>query len=248
VRRFVAGLALMLAALVGSVALTSFVLSTTVLDPDRPGRVIEALMDDPGRRDQLADELLGTASSNPSLRRELDTLLDDPDVRREVRELRSRGDGSLDSRALSEQVARELDERGKARAASVLRRADPRMALPELYADRFTQLGDAASFAAVAGAATCAGLVLLAMSISPDPRRTATAAGFAVLLAVGGTVLLFHGIPRLLDLVSDSGWLPVAADSVRAATGDTVAPLIVVGGVGVVLVLAGLLWPRPRRG
>jgi len=161
VRRFVAGLALMLAALVGSVALTSFVLSTTVLDPDRPGRVIEALLDDPGRRDQLADELLGSVSSGPTLRRDLDTLLDDPDVRREVRELRPRGDGSLDSRALTEQVAKELDQRGMERAASVLLREDPRMALPELYAGRFTQLGDAASF--------------------------------AVLLAVGGTVLLFEG-------------------------------------------------------
>lgn len=245
-RRFFAGLALLLAAIVGSVALTSFVLSTTVSDPDRPGRVIEALLDDPERRDQFADELLGGAFDGRTARRGLDAVLSDPDVRREVRALRARSDGSLDSGALAEQVAQELDQRGEERAASLLRRSDARMSVPDLYADRFDRLGEAASFMAAAGGAVSAGLVLFAMVVSPDRRRTATAAGIAVLCAVGGTVLLFYAIPLLLDEVSEIGWPPLAADAVRAATGDLLTPLLFVGGVGVALIVVGLAWPRSR--
>jgi len=247
-RTFIASLALLLAGLVGTAALTCFVLSQTVLDRERPGQVIDAVIGDDDRRAELVEELaqLGGADTRQA-RRQIDRVLQDPEVRERVRELRRAGNGAVDVSELRDEIQAELERRGQNRAAAAVGQGDSQLGLPGDFAEDFDRFGRIADFVATAGAAVSAGLIGLALLVGSNRSRIAKAAGITVLFTVGGTLALFYAVPWLITQVSDSEVLQVAADATRAARTDVVPPLVVVALIGVALIAVGAFWPSSHR-
>lgn len=241
-RSFIASTALLIAGMLAAVALIAHILSGTVLQPDRPGAVIAASLDDRERRAQLVETLAGV-SGQSSATRDISVALDDPQVREELRDLRL-DEGVVDVTALREEMSTQLTERGQSRAAAGVIRGDPRIALPGDYAEKYDAASTMASFIATTGTIAVLALVWLAMLASTDRPHTARVVGIMALVIVGGALLLFLTVPWLLAKSPDSGWLLVGADALRSAGKDLVGPLLVIGGAGVIFLIGGMVWRR----
>lgn len=243
-RSFAAALALLVAGLLGTVALAGYVLVNTVLEPDRPGQVIDAALGDPDQRQRLVEEL--GRFGGPEAAEQVDAVLDDPRVRERIEGLRLT-DGTVDVTALRQQIATELRERGHGAAASRVRSGRTAIDLPGTYAEDFETLSRMASFAALWGTVGAVALVALAVLFTPDRRGVLRTTGVMILSTVALVLALFLLVPFLLRVINNTGLLAVGADVITAAGGGLVRPLIVVAIVGVVFLAAGLLWPKSRR-
>jgi hypothetical protein len=252
-RSLLASVLVVLAGIVGTLALTGHVLASTVLDPDRPGRVLEALLDDPEHRREVTDALLsGWGVDDAGTRRKLDRVLDDPDVRSQVRDLRAGSQELVDVADLRSVVAAELERRGNPTAAERVLGAGaqqfPAIALPGRFTDVYGSAGDTARTVARLGALLAAALVATALVVATNRGAVAVRVGVAALVAVAGTLLLFLGLPWLVTTVDDSGWAATVADAVRGAGTAVVPSLVVVAAIGVGFVAVGMLWPRSLSG
>jgi hypothetical protein len=242
-RSFVASLTLFVAGILGTIALAGHILSNTVLEPDSPGQVIDAALEDPQHRKQLIERLTGITGKKSEATRQISKALEDPDVRERIRELRL-DRGAVDITALRNQVGAELKERGEARAAAQVRRGQPRIELPGDYAEKFDKLATMASFAATAGTIAAVALVALAIGLSTDRPSTVTSAGLSALGIVGLALVLFLVLPLLLAELSDSGWVAMGAEILKDTGDGIVMPLVVMAAIGATFVAAGLLWPK----
>lgn len=243
-RSFVASLALLVAGFFGSAALAGYVLSNTVLEPNRPGEVIDAVLGDPEQRELLVDEL--GRFGGPEATKQVDAVLDIPRVREQIENLRL-NDGTVDVTALRQRIADELRERGYGAAAARVRDGRTAIDLPGKYAENFEKLSTMASFAALWGTVAAVALVALALAVSPDRRGVLRTTGVMILSTVALVLGLFLLVPFLLQVINNTGLLAVGSDVIRAAGDGLVTPLVIVAIIGVVFLAAGIFWPKPRR-
>ena len=243
-RSFVASLALLVAGVLGTVALAGYVLANTVLEQDRPGQVIDAALNDPEQRRLLVEEL--GRFGGPEATRQVDQVLDNPRVREQIEGLRL-NDGTVDVTALRERIAVELRARGHDAAATQVRDGRAAIDLPGTYAETFERLSTMASFAALWGAVASIVMVALALLVSSDRRGVVRATGVMMLSTVALVLVLFLLVPFLMQVINNTGILAVGADVIRSTGEGLVTPLVVVAAVGVAFLAAGFLWPQQRR-
>jgi hypothetical protein len=243
-RSFVASLALLVAGVFGSAALAGYVLSNTVLEPNRPGEVIGAVLGDPEQRKRLVDEL--GRFGGPEATKQVDAVLDHPRVRERIEGLRL-NDGTVDVTALRQRIATELMERGHRAAAAKVRDGRTAIDLPGRYAENFEKLSTMASFAALWGTVAAVALVVLAVLVSPDRRGVLRTTGVMILSTVALVLGLFLLVPFVLQVINNTGMLAVGADVIRASGDGLVGPLVTVAIIGVIFLAAGTFWLKPRR-
>ena len=261
-RRSLAAAVLGISLWLGSLAWSGFVMTRTVLDPDRSEDVADALLEDEAVRQQLEANIAGSVASAlppgaPVDRAALDAgaeaALDSPAVELLFRDALVRthqaflGEGdaprSIDGGAFG----------SGARDAVVAERPELDGVLPDapsvevpLPTERLPNLGPVRRglLTAVPVLALAAAIgVALALVVTTDRRRVVRRAGFWA-IGLGAFVLVFaFGIPALAERFAPDQAQIVAA-LVAALAASTKGPALALAGVGATAVLLSLVWRR----
>jgi hypothetical protein len=205
--------------------------------------VIGAVLGDPEQRKRLVDEL--GRFGGPEATKQVDAVLDNPRVREQIENLRL-NDGTVDVTALRQRIADELKERGHGATAAKVRDGRTAIDLPGKYAENFEKLSTMASFAALWGTVAAVALVALALLVSPDRRGVLRTTWVMILSTVALVLGLFLLVPFVLQVINNTGLL-AGADVIRASGDGLVGPLVTVAIIGVIVLAAGIFWPKPRR-
>jgi hypothetical protein len=263
VRRLVAALLAGLAALAGTLAWSSWVATSTLLDPTRTEQVAEVLVTDPAIRRSVEDGLTralvaavppSTAVPDAELRLAASRAFDDPRVQVALRaaivgahrRLLGEGEGPVQVDAGAIAVA--------GRDALLAAHPELRRTLPtppplavELPTDGLPDLGGirtAASGLPKTAAQVSALLFGLAFLVAADRSRVLRRAGAFGLWTGGGWFVLGYLIPWAVSHWSVDGRLGVLGSLALAVAKPVMAPAAVLVALGVVLLLAASAWSK----
>jgi lysylphosphatidylglycerol synthetase-like protein (DUF2156 family) len=249
-RSFLAGLAVLLGGLIGTAALGAFVAHQTVLDPDRAGDVLASALQRPDlRQTVLARTVPGYGRLPRQGRSALDQLAQTSQVTSALRSVRLTDNGEVRLAPLRSQLTQALRENGQPRlAAQVASSGGPdAVSVPSHLLDRYTTARDTSWLVATRGALVAVALFLVALVVSRNRAGTVRAVGLTVLLGCAVVALLYWVSPSLAHAASSSPWVE-SAGPVRDSQRSTVVTILVpVAAVGVVLLIASLLIPKPAR-
>lgn len=249
-RSFVAGLALLLAGLVGTVALGAYVAHRTVLDPDRAGQVLASALGQPELRQMLlAKTVPGYQSLPQGYQDDLDRLVANPQLDHALRMLRVDSSGNVDVAPVRRELARKLRANGQPQLASQVAARDGQdtVRLPARISNRYASARDKTWLVATGGAAVSGVLFLAALVVSRNRRATLRAIGFTVLAVCGVIALLYWLLPVVAQSVSSNGWVDAATAVTRSQVPTMVATVVPVAAVGLALFVGSFFIPRPRR-
>lgn len=268
VRRALAAALLGISLWIGSLAWSGFLLTRTVLDPDRSARVAEALYDDEAVRDRLAANIAGGVEAAlppgvPVPPAEIDAgarqALDSPAVEavfvdafvRTHQAMLGEGDvpeevdpGAFGAAGRESLVAARPD-------LDAVLPAAPELAVP-LPTERIPDLGPVRRGLLTAvpllAAASAAGVLLALLVSSNRPAVVRRAGMWAV--GLSAVVLVFaYGVPALAATVAPSQAEVIAA-LVGAMAAETRVPAVTLGLIGVAGIVLSLFWraaPALRR-
>lgn len=260
VRRALAAALLGISLWVGSLAWSGFLLTRTVLDPDRSARVAEALYDDEAVRDRLAANIAGGVEAAlppgvPVPPGEIDAgarqALDSPGVEavfvdafvRTHQAMLGEGDvpEEVDAAAFGA-AGRESLVAARPELDGVLPAA-PELAVP-LPTERIPDLGPVRRGLLTAvpllAAASAAGVLLALLVTSNRPAVVRRAGMWAV--GLSAVVLVFaYGVPALAATVAPSQAEVIAA-LVGAMAAETRVPAVTLGLIGVAGIVLSLFW------
>lgn len=239
-RDFFAGLFFLLAAVLGAAALTGAVLAQEVGDPDRPGRVLASVLDQPAARDVVAEQIADrVARERPELSRDrveavTRQVLGDPRFRDVLASVPAEELGGSDS-GVPDAIADELAERGQDELADLVRSqsgivpADSLDGLVEAMERARTVLWVATAVAGL-GAAV---LALFGYASGSTPARRWIGLGIAVMLAGVLAGLLLSGAAGLVGEESPPLAVLLASLATEAAPSarTLVLACLLVGGV-----------------
>jgi hypothetical protein len=247
VRSFVAGLAVLLAFLTGTVALGAAVVHHTLLDPAKAGQVVEKALEDPELRDEiLAQAVPGFGALPQIVRTQVGALAQTSAARSAVRRLELRNDGTVSLEPLQAALATELRQAGLGQVAAVVTSRDARVAVPSRYLTRYHDARRTSQKLEQWGAVATALLVVVALLVSRRRLRTVRSIGVATLLACAVVAAFFWALPGLLRAASSDVAYDALAGAVQGQLSAMVAMLVPVAVVGAVLVVVGLLGGRRR--
>lgn len=249
-RSFLAGLAVLIGGLIGTAALGAFVAHQTVLDPAQSGDVLASALHQPKLRETiLARTVPGYARLPREGRAALDQLAQTSQVESALRSVRLDENGEVRLAPLRSRLTQALRDNGKpALATRVASSGGPdAVSVPTSLFDRYTAARDTAWVVATRGAAVAGALFVLALAVSRNRRRTVRSVGLAVLVSCVVVGFLYWVSPNLAHAASNSPWVETAG-AVRDSQRPTVLTILLpVAAVGVVLLVASLLVPSPRR-
>jgi hypothetical protein len=248
-RSFLAGLALLLAWIAGTAALTSYVALQGVLSPHGSGRVLSSALQQPALRHRiLADVVPGYGELPDPLRREVNQVVQSPRFDQAIAHLRVDAHGRVDLTGLRQQLERRLRAQGLDQLATMLGSVGgpATVTLPSPVRHDYAKARAVAHRIAVDGAVAAGVLLLFALLVSPNRRRTVRGAGWTILASCAATAVLWWASPALAKLSSRRLWVDIATAAQHASTATVVATLVPVAVVGVVVLLVSLLVPGPR--
>lgn len=260
VRRALAAALLGISLWLGSLAWSGFLLTRTVLDPDRSPRVAAALYEDEAVRERLAANIAGGVQAalppgvpldGPTIDAGADAALDSPAVEALFVDAFVRthqamlGEGQvpheLDGSSFGA-VGRESLVQARPELDAILPVA-PEVAVP-LPTERVPNLGPVRRglLTAVPVLATVAAVgVMLSLLVSRNRPAVVRRAGIWA-MCLSGVVLAFaYGVPVLAASVAPSQSEVIAA-LVSAMAAETRAPAITLGAVGLAGVALSLFW------
>lgn len=250
-RSFLTALALLCAAVVGTVALTAYVASQTALSPEGSGRVLSSALQQPALRHRvLAAVVPGYDSLPSSVQHELNGIVQNPKFEAAVRRVRVQADGTVQLAPLRHQIEHWLRGHGEAPAASILAAVGGPVSvhLPRPVAHRYTEARHAARTISRVGGIIAVALLLLALLVSRHRRRTLGGVGWTILASCAATAVLWWAIPALAGLASRGAWSDALAAVAASASYPTVISILVpVAVVGAVVLIVSFLLPRGRR-
>ena len=221
-----------------TLGMAAHMLAGTVLDPSRPGRVVAAVLETDGGRDQVAAAATKAvpAKQRPAAQAAVRAQLDSPQVRDAIAQSASRRDGTVDVAALKGTVVDALRESDPALATRVAAAPVQDVAAP---ADVFTQLNRAHDLTVQARGwlwATALAAALVAVAVGRRRSVVLRRLGRGALWCVGGVVATFWVAPLLLDKYTGHGSSTghVLATGLRASGMSLLVPVIPVALLGVV--------------
>jgi hypothetical protein len=158
-------------------------------------------------------------------------------------------DGTVSLAPLRTELVDELRRRGHDRLADRVAAAeDPgTVTVPSEDMDRYRTARDTTWKVAVGGGLITLGLLLIAVLISPNRRRTVRSIGVTVLLVAAAAALLFAAIPTVLRAADARAEFEALASVVEAQRRSAWLTLLPVAVVGAVLLVVSLLMPRRDR-
>jgi hypothetical protein len=249
-RSFLAGIAVLLGGLIGTAALGAFVAHQTVLDPDRTGDVLASALQRPDLRHTiLARAVPGYGRLPREARSALDQLAQTSQVESALRSVRLDDNGEVRLAPLRSQLTQALRENGQAQLAAVVASSGgpDAVSVPTNILDRYTTARNSAWLVATRGALVAVALFLVALVVSRNRAGTVRAVGITVLLGCAVVALVYWVSPNLAHAASSSPWVE-SATAVRDSQQSTVLTILLpVAAVGVVLLVASLLIPKPAR-
>ena len=249
-RSFLAALALLLAWLAGTVALTSYVASHAVLSPQSSGRVLSAALQQPALRHRiLAQTVPGYDVLPGPVRHELNQVVQSPQFDRAVAQVHVDSQGRVDLTGLRHRIERWLRAHGQDQAASLLASVGgpATVALPKPIRHDYRKARATSHRIAIEAAVAAGVLLLLALLISANRRRTVRGAGWVILASCAATAVLWWAAPDLAKLSSRRLWVDIATAAQHVSTTTLLATLVPVAVAGVVVLLISFLVPGPRR-
>jgi hypothetical protein len=250
-RSFIAGLALLLAGLIGTAALGAYIAHRTVLDPERAGEVLAAGLEQPElRRMILTRAVPGYVRVPQEGRAALDRLAETSQLDRALRSVRLSADGTVSLAPLRNELTQALRDNGQTELAARIATAGGPDAVdvPARIFDRYERARDVTWLVATRGALAAVVLFLVALVVSANRRVTVRSIGVTILLSCGVVALLYWVSPELAHAASASPWVDAAAAVRQSQTSTALGILLPVAAAGVVLVIGSFFLPKPHRG
>lgn len=249
-RSFLAALALLLAGVVGTVALSAYVAHRTVLDPHHSGRLLSSALQQPELRQRLLTEAVPGYGTLPApVRAGVDQVVQTPQFVRATKKVRIDAEGRVHLAPFRRQLERELRATGLPQLATGLQDVGgpTTVRLPSSVADRYATAQDRTWLVATRGAVVAVLLLLLAILVAHNRRLTTAAAGLAVLAGCAATAVLWWLAPAVVDVVVSRAWGDAVGETRRALAGTMASVLLPVAVAGAALVGLSLLVPGRRR-
>jgi hypothetical protein len=249
-RSFVAGLALLLAGVIGTAALGAFIAHQTVLDPDRAGHVLAAAMDQPKLRETILARTIPGYDRLPRVAQDaVEAIAGTSQVSDALSTVQLSSDGTVALAPLRDQLTKTLRENGQAPLAAVVAASGgpARVDVPTDVVARYDRARDTAWQVATQGAIAVVVLFLVALLVSRNRRATVRGIGLVILVSAALVAFLYWVSPDVVRAASTSPWVD-AATSVRDTEKPTVLGILVPTAiVGVVVMAVSLLVPGPDR-
>lgn len=242
--------ALLAAALLGTVSLTAYVVHETLLAPERAGRVLSAALDEPSVRDRALAAVLPEYAALPDrYQKAIERSADDPAVKDVISKVRADERGRVDASAARDELVRALRTNGQSRlAARVAATPGPEsIKLPNDMRAAYLSAGDAAWLLATRGGVVAAALALVGILLAPRRRWALAFAGVGAIAAAGGAVLLYSRLPLAVDLLGAGRWAEIAAEAAPQIPSAVNATLLVAAAIGAIVVVLAALAPRSGR-
>ena len=248
-RSFLAGLALFLAFVTGTIALSAYVAETVLLDPAQAGEAVgEALSRPDVRQEILTRAVPGYDGLDPRAKAAVDAAAGSPTARQALKGVRLSDDGTIRLDSLRDGLARELRAHGQDQVADRLAAADAgEVTLPSTYTDRLDSARTTARGAWQKAGLAAGILVAIALLISKRRIRTVGSVGVTVLLCCASVALLAWLLPGFVEVASSDPLAEAGASVVRSEWTAALVAMLPVAVVGAALVALGLLGPRGRR-
>jgi hypothetical protein len=247
-RSFLAGVALLLAGVIGTAALTAFVAHETVLARRNADRLMVSALERPALRHDILQELLPTYDRlPPPVRREVNRITRSRDLDRALRHVRIDADGAVHLRPLRHDLQQVLRDRGMERQAAVLGQlpADGTVRLvPATVLEDYRAARQLTWEVATLGGLTAGLLLVAALVVAPNRRAALLTAGLVVLVGCAAGAALWWWAPALARFTGHGGWAPTLAALRDATTSQALLSLAPFAAVGLAAALASLLLPR----
>lgn len=248
-RSFVAGLALFLAFVTGTIALSAYVAETTLLDPSRAGEVVaRALGRSDVREEILTRAIPGYDRLDAQTKAQVDEAAQSARARTALDGVTLSGDGTLRLDSLRDAVVTELRANGQAQAARRLSAADVgAVSLPVRYTNKLADARSIARDVWQKGAIAAVVLAAVALLVSKRRVRTLGAVGLTVLLCCAATAGLAWLLPIFVRAASSDPLVGVGASVLRSEWTTALVTMLPVAVVGAALFVLGLLGARGNR-
>jgi hypothetical protein len=250
VRSFLAALALVLAALVGTAALTGYVASQTALSTAHSGRLLSSALQQPVLRHKILGAVVPVYGQLPAaLQTELNQLVQDPRFDAAIGKVRIDPHGRVHLSRVRHRLEQELRTHGQGSAADILAAVGGPgvVRLPATVAHDYTAAHRASWKLATVGGVVAVLLALFALLVSPHRRRTLRGVGLAVLVSCAATAVVWWAAPAFVGLASRPVWSALATAAREAYASRVVSTLVPVAIAGGVVLLVSFAVPRPRR-
>ncbi|CAN5419221.1 hypothetical protein BH10ACT10_BH10ACT10_01850 [soil metagenome] len=247
-RSFLAGLALFLAFVTGTIALSAYVAETTLLDPSRAGTIVAKSL---GRSD-VREELLSRAVPgydrlDASTKARVDDAARSASARRALDRVRLSDDGTLRLDSLHDAVASELRANGQSRAARRVEASNVgEVTLPARYTNKLADARTTARDVWQKGGLAAVVLAAVALLVSKRRVRTLGSVGLTVLLCCAATAGLAWLLPTFVRAASSDPLVGVGASVLRSEWTTTLTAMLPVAVVGAALFVLGLFGARNR--
>lgn len=232
-RGTVGGILTALGLFAGSLAVAAFVFSTLILNPDRPGQVLKAVLTtDAGR--SVATEALSTAirSSVPTISkaqadRDAAAIIASPALPATLGTSKANV-----SDALLTQL-RHVDPAAAAAVSKLPTAGNPLTAIPGGLTSAASKAHSALRIATIALLVLAVALVGLALLVGPSRDRILIRVGYWAIAASAVQLLIWFALPKLLGHFTN-GWAQVAVAALRAGGSGLIAVFGLLAALGVV--------------
>jgi hypothetical protein len=248
-RSLLAGLALFLAFVSGTAALTAYAAHEVLLDPRRAGEVLSTALRQPDLRERILSRAVPGYAQLPGVARTgVDALAATPSVDRALESVTVSRTGEVSLSPLQAALAAGLRSNGLGPVADAVSSAQgASVTVPPEYLDRYLTAQDTSRRVAVQGGLVAGLLLVVALVVSRDRRRTVRSAGITTLLACAAAAGLHLLLPTFVAASSARPEIDAVAAVVQAQRTEVLLALLPAVAAGLVLLAVGVLVPAPRR-
>lgn len=249
-RSFAAGLALFLSFVFGAAALAAYVAHEVLLDPDRTGELVGSALQQPDLRSKILTRAVpGYVRLPAQVRAQVDAVARTAATGRAAKKVTLGSDGEVGLRPVQVELARALRDNGQPGLAAKVAAsgADATVQVPSKYLDRYESARDTSQQVATRGAVLTALLLLVALLVSADRRRTVRSIGVSALSSCVVVALIYWLAPLFVRAASSSAVFEAVGTVLQAQRVPVLVTLAPVAAVGLVLVIVPVLLGSSRR-
>jgi len=246
-RSFLAGIALLLAFVTGTVALSAYVAETVLLDPARAGEVVsKAIGQDAVRSEVLRRAVPGYDRLDPRAQDLIDQAAGSEQARQALEGVKLDDNGNVRLGPLRDRVVSELQANGQAKLADRIRTASggAEVSLPPKYLDNFQTARQSARDAWTKYGMLAGIFAVVALVVSKRRVRTLGSVGITILLCCVAVALVALAAPGLVRAASSDPLAEAGAAVLRAEWTSALWAMLPVAVVGAALTVLGVAGGR----
>lgn len=246
-RSFLAGIALLLAFVTGTVALSAYVAETVLLDPSRAGEVVsKAIAQDDVRKEILDRAVPGYDRLDSQTQAKIDEVAGSDAARQAMKGVKLDDNGNVHLGPLRDSVVSELRAHGEGKLADRIRTQSggAEVSLPSRYLDKFQSARQRARDTWTKAGILAGILALVALLVSKRRIRTVGSIGVTILLCCVAVALLALAVPGLVTAASSDPVAETGASVLRSEWTSALLAMLPVAVVGAALTVLGLAGGR----